>query len=71
MDDLETKDQSGYKAYSRPGRVRMGAATEADLNRAAFRIEIEKCEKCGGKVEIIACLEDPEVIQKILKHSKI
>ena len=35
---------------------------------AAIRIEIEKCEKCGGKVKVIACIEDPEVIEKILKH---
>ena len=34
---------------------------------AAIRIEIEKCEKCGGKVKVIACIEDPEVIvEKIL-----
>jgi hypothetical protein len=33
-----------------------------------FAIEIEKCEKCGGPVRIIASIEDPEVIQKILKH---
>ena len=35
---------------------------------AAIRIAIEKCEKCGGKVKVIACIEDPEVIEKILKH---
>ena len=46
----------------------MGATPEAGLDRAAFRIEIEKCEKCGGKVNIIASIEDPEVIEKILKH---
>ena len=27
-----------------------------------------KCEKCGGPVRIIASIEDPDVIQKILKH---
>ena len=27
-----------------------------------------QCEKCGGKVKIIASIEDPEVIEKILKH---
>ena len=36
--------------------------------KRVFAIEIEKCEKCGGKVKIIACIEDPEVIQKILKR---
>ncbi|MEK9823895.1 MAG: hypothetical protein VW840_17145, partial [Gammaproteobacteria bacterium] len=34
----------------------MGATPEARLDRAAFRIEIEKCEKCGGKVKVIACV---------------
>ena len=33
-----------------------------------FAIEIEKFEKCGGRVKIIASIEGPEVIEKILKH---
>ena len=36
--------------------------------KRVFAIEIEKCEKCGGPVRIIASIEDPDVIQKILKH---
>ena len=36
--------------------------------KRVFAIEIEKCEKCGGRVKIIACIEDPEVIEKIVKH---
>jgi len=36
--------------------------------KRVFSIEIEKCEKCGGKVKVIASIEDPEVIEKILKH---
>jgi len=35
---------------------------------AAIRIDIEKCEKCGGPVCVIASIEDPDVIQKILDH---
>lgn len=46
----------------------VGTTTQARLNRAAFRIEIEKCEKCGGPVRITASIEDPDVIQKILNH---
>jgi len=26
------------------------------------------CNRCGGAVKIIACIEDPSVIKKILKH---
>lgn len=34
-------------------------------------IDIETCAKCGGKVKVIACIEDPEVIEKILKHLRL
>jgi hypothetical protein len=33
-----------------------------------FHIDIESCERCGGAVKIIACIEDPLVIEKILAH---
>ena len=42
--------------------------TWAQRFKRVFSIEIEKYEKCGGKVKIIASIEDPEVIEKILKH---
>jgi hypothetical protein len=29
---------------------------------------IETCRDCGGAVRIIACIEDPLVIEKILTH---
>mgnify|MGYP007022265359 CR=1 FL=1 len=28
------------------------------------------CQACGGQVRVIACIEDPVVIQKILDHLK-
>ena len=33
-----------------------------------FNIEIETCEYCQGKVKVIACIEVPVVIKKILEH---
>jgi hypothetical protein len=36
--------------------------------KRVFDIDIETCEKCGGDVRIIASIEDPAVIQKILAH---
>jgi hypothetical protein len=33
-----------------------------------FGIDIETCPACGGAVRIIACIEDPQVIEKILTH---
>jgi hypothetical protein len=31
-------------------------------------IEIEDCARCGGKLQVIASIEESEVITKILAH---
>jgi hypothetical protein len=36
--------------------------------KRVFNIDIETCRDCGGAVRIIACIEDPVVIEKILTH---
>ena len=56
---VEEQENPKPKAYS---------MTWAQRLKRVFAIDIEKCEKCGGPVRIIASIEDPEVIQKILKH---
>ena len=56
---VEEQGNPKPKAYS---------MTWAQRLKRVFAIEIEKCEKCGGPVRIIASIEDPDVIQKILKH---
>ena len=33
-----------------------------------YRIDIEHCPQCGGRVRDIACIEPPEVIVLILSH---
>ncbi len=30
--------------------------------------DIQTCPQCGGKLRIIACIEDPPLIAKILGH---
>jgi len=40
--------------------------TWAQRLKRVFNIEI--CKTCGGHVKIIACIEDPVVIEKILTH---
>ena len=49
------------------------AQTWAQRLKRVFAIDIEKCEVCGGKMKVIASIEDrgaapPDVIDKILKH---
>ena len=36
--------------------------------KSVFAIDVEECAQCGGRVRIIAAIEDPEVIEKILRH---
>jgi hypothetical protein len=33
-----------------------------------FGINIEGCARCGGKVNVIASIEEPQVIARILAH---
>jgi len=56
---IEEQESPKPKAYS---------MTWAQRLKRVFAIDIEKCERCGGPVRIIASIEDPDVIQKILKH---
>jgi hypothetical protein len=44
------------------------AATWAKRLKRVFNIDIETCANCGSEVRIIASIEDPAVIQKILAH---
>ena len=44
------------------------AMSWAQRLKRMFGIEIESCEQCGGKVRVIASIEDPAVIGKILLH---
>jgi hypothetical protein len=46
------------------------AMTWARRLKRVFSIDISECEKCKGPVKIIACIEDPIVIEKILSHLK-
>ena len=49
---------------------RHAAMTWAQRLKRVFNIDIDTCEACGGTVKVIACIEDPQVIKKILDHLK-
>ena len=42
--------------------------TWAKRLKRVFNIDIETCSECGGDVRVIACIQGPVVIQKILTH---
>ncbi len=49
---------------------RRASMTWAQRLKRVFNIDIETCTECGGPVKVIACIEDPVVIKKILDHLK-
>jgi hypothetical protein len=36
--------------------------------RRVFAIDIEVCRRCGGQLRVIASIEEPAVIERILEH---
>ena len=44
--------------------------TWAQRLKRVFNIDVDSCAHCGGPVKVIACIEDQQVINKILAHLK-
>ena len=42
--------------------------TWAQRLKRVFNIDIETCSVCGGNMKVIACIDDPLVIKRILTH---
>ena len=36
-----------------------------------YTLVLEVCSLCGGKVKVLAVIEEPQVIEKILKHLRL
>jgi len=49
---------------------RRASMSWAQRLKRVFNIDIETCQTCGGAMKVIACIEDPTVIKKILEHLK-
>jgi len=46
----------------------LAAMTWMQRLKRVFAIDIETCPKCGAKLRVIACIEDPDIIATILEH---
>ena len=60
--------QPGRSAEEKPPMPPHVAMNWARRLKRVFGIEIETCAGCGGRLRIIASIEDPEVIARILSH---
>jgi hypothetical protein len=47
---------------------RQRSLTWAQRLKRVFSIDIETCRRCGGQLKVIASIEDPPVIERILAH---
>jgi hypothetical protein len=43
----------------------------ADLLRRTFEIDVLACPDCGGRLRLLATIEDPELMGKILRHLEL
>ena len=57
--------EEGTEPSSTPRHVAMSWAKRL---KRVFGIDIEACARCGGKLKVIASIEEPAVIAKILAH---
>jgi hypothetical protein len=57
--------EEGTEQSATPPHVAMNWAKRL---KRVFGIDIEACARCGGKLAVIASIEEPEVIAKILAH---
>ncbi len=57
--------EEGAEPSSTPRHVAMSWAQRL---KRVFSVEIEACARCGGKLKVIASIEEPMVIAKILAH---
>ena len=64
------RGKQAKKPAEKSPEERHQAMTWMQRLKRVFNIDIETCEHCGGKVKVIACIEDPTVIALILNHLK-
>jgi len=53
---------------AKPSPPRHVAMSWARRLKRVFGVEIERCTRCGGELTIIASIEEPQLIAKILSH---
>jgi hypothetical protein len=63
LDDTPDADLVGPDDPARARRLPW-----AEFFKRVFREDVLVCRRCGGEMRLIAVIEDPAVIEKILRH---
>src|SRR5205823_3876263 len=53
---------------AKPGRASPKYPAWAELMHRAFEADVLACPRCGGRMVVLATIEDPAVIRRILTH---
>jgi hypothetical protein len=66
---------AGRGANARRGTPERVTPKHVALNWArrlkrVFGIELEQCARCGGRLQVIASIEEPQLIERILAHRR-
>jgi hypothetical protein len=56
--------------YAKSGVPKHVAMSWMQRLKRVFAIEIARCRGCGGRLEVIASIEEPELIERILAHRR-
>ncbi len=62
----EAKREGTSAAALLSARLDPGRLSWADLMRRVFAIDVLECPACGGRMRVIAAIEEPRVIRAIL-----
>jgi len=65
---VELRDHPHAVLEERIDILLKAALTWAQRLKRVFAIDIEVCRRCGGRLRVIASIEEPEVIERILEH---
>jgi hypothetical protein len=63
--------ESSVEAVEHAGRVkpsRPGAYQWAELMQRTFALNVLACPRCGGRLRLVALIEQAAVVQRILRH---
>ncbi len=60
-----SKDEAGRAPLA---NARQRSLTWAQRLKRVFAVDIEVCLQCGGRLRVIASIEEPAVIERILEH---
>jgi len=55
-------------AATERSRAKHVGMTWAQRLKRVFAIDIERCRRCGGRLKVIASIEEPALIERILSH---